>query len=78
VDFFFVIVYSFKYNKFIEDLNLFHNVFKTFGFVCSFSTFNPLFCLIVLLLLGLLCNTRTILLLGFVLLGCLSGTVYCA
>jgi hypothetical protein len=78
VDFFFVIVYSFKYNKLIEDLNFFHNVFKTFDFVCSFLTFNPLFCLIVLLLLGLLFNRRSILFLGFVLLGCLSGTVYCA
>jgi len=31
-----------------------------------------LFCLIVLLLLGLLCNIRSILLLGFVLLGCMG------
>jgi hypothetical protein len=52
-------------------LNFFHNVFKTLGFVCSFLTFNVLFCLIVLLL-GLLCNIQSILLLGFVLLGCMG------
>jgi hypothetical protein len=33
-------------------MNFFHNVFKTLGFACSFLTFNLLFRLIVLLLLG--------------------------
>ena len=41
--------------KLTEDLNFFHNVFKTLGFFYSFLTFNLLSCLIVLLLLGLLC-----------------------
>ena len=40
----------------MEDLNFFHNVFKTLGFVYSFLTFNLLFYLIVLLLWGLLCS----------------------
>ena len=54
--------------KLIEDLDFFHKVFKTLGFFCSFLTFNLLFCFIVLLFLGLLCNMRSILLLGFALL----------
>ena len=37
--------------------------------VCSSVTFNLLFCLIILLLLGLLRNVRSTVLLGFVLLG---------
>jgi ABC-type polysaccharide transport system permease subunit len=46
--------------KLIEDLNFFHNVFKLLGFFCSFLTFNLLFSLIALLLLGLLCNIQRI------------------
>ena len=55
--------------KLIEDLNFLHNVFKTLDFVYCFLTFNLLFCLIALLLLGLLCNIQSILLLEFALLG---------
>ena len=40
----------------MKDLNFSHNAFKMLGFVCSFLIFNLLFCLIVLLLLGLLCG----------------------
>ena len=64
-----VLIYVYKL---IEDLNFFHNVFKTLGLFCSFLTFNLLFCPIALLLLGLLCNIQNILLLGFVLLGCMG------
>jgi hypothetical protein len=53
----------------IEDLNFFHNDFKTLGFLCSFLTLSLLFCVIVLLLLGLLCSVWSILLLGLVLFG---------
>ena len=53
----------------IEDLNFFHSVFKTLGFLCSFLSLSLLFCLIVLLLLGLLCSIWSILLLEIVLLG---------
>ena len=55
-----------------EYLNFFHNIFKTLGLFCSFLTFNLLFCLIVLLLLDLLYSIQSILLLGFVLLGCMG------
>jgi hypothetical protein len=58
--------------KLIEDLNFFHNGFKTLVFFCSFLTFNLLFCLIVLLLLDLICNIQSKLLLRFVLLGCMG------
>jgi len=33
-------------------MKFFHNVFRTLGFVCTFLTFDSLFCLIALLLLG--------------------------
>jgi hypothetical protein len=56
----------------MEYLNSFLNVFKTLGFVCSFLTFNLIFCLRVLLLLVLLHNIWSILLLGFALLRYMS------
>jgi len=31
--FFFVVMYQLRYGKLIEDLNFFHNVFKTLGLI---------------------------------------------
>jgi hypothetical protein len=58
-------------HKLVVDLNFFHNVLKTLGFVCSFSALKFLFCLVVFFcywIYYVIYEVRVISLLRFVLL----------